>query len=62
MDRDGGQGVARREFELSYPGLIRLHAAPLDGEAKGSTGMAFISRRWPGSRRMKRSRASAFRH
>ena len=39
MDRDGGQGMVRREFELSYPKprFIRLYAAPLDGEAKGST-------------------------
>ena len=44
MDRDGGQGMVRREFELSYPKprFIRLYAAPLDGEAKGSTGMALI--------------------
>ena len=34
----------RREFELDYPRkrFIRLYAAPLDGEAKGSTGMALI--------------------
>ena len=43
MDRDGGQGAGRREFELvSQPRFIRLYAAPLDGEAKGSTGMALI--------------------
>ena len=45
MDRDGGQGVVRREFELHVipsQGLSGLYAAPLDGEAKGSTGMALI--------------------
>ena len=43
-DQEGGQSVVRREFELDYPRkrFIRLYAAPLDGEAKGSTGMALI--------------------
>ncbi len=43
-DHEGGQSVVRREFELDYPRkrFIRLYAAPLDGEAKGSTGMALI--------------------
>jgi len=43
-DHEGGQSVVRREFELEYPRkrFIRLYAAPLDGEAKGSTGMALI--------------------
>ncbi|MAE31308.1 MAG: PAS domain-containing sensor histidine kinase [Verrucomicrobiales bacterium] len=43
-DDEGGQSVVRREFELEYPRkrFIRLYAAPLDGEAKGSTGMALI--------------------
>ena len=44
MDHEGGRSVVRREFELDYPRkrFIRLYAAPLDGEAKGSTGMALI--------------------
>jgi len=44
VDDEGGQSVVRREFELEYPRkrFIRLYAAPLDGEAKGSTGMALI--------------------
>jgi len=43
-NHEGGQSVVRREFELEYPRkrFIRLYAAPLDGEAKGSTGMALI--------------------
>ncbi|MDP6794975.1 MAG: ATP-binding protein [Verrucomicrobiota bacterium] len=43
-DDEGGQSVVRREFELEYPRkrFIRLYAAPIDGEAKGSTGMALI--------------------
>ncbi len=43
-DHEGGPSVVRREFELDYPRkrFIRLYAAPLDGEAKGSTGMALI--------------------
>ena len=43
-NHEGGQSVVRREFELDYPRkrFIRLYAAPLDGEAKGSTGMALI--------------------
>jgi len=43
-DDEGGQSVVRREFELEYPRkrFIRLYAAPLDGEARGSTGMALI--------------------
>lgn len=44
MDREGSQGLVRREFDLSYPKprFIRLYAAPLDGHAEGSTGMALI--------------------
>jgi len=44
VDDEGGQSVVRREFELEYPRkrFIRLYAAPLDGEAKGNTGMALI--------------------
>ncbi len=43
-NHEGGQSVVRREFELEYPRkrFIRLYAAPLDGEAKGSIGMALI--------------------
>ena len=43
-DHEGGRSVVRREFERDYPRkrFIRLYAAPLDGEAKGSTGMALI--------------------
>ena len=43
-DHAGGGSVVRREFELDYPRkrFIRLYAAPLDGDAKGSTGMALI--------------------
>jgi len=43
-DPEGGRSVVRREFELDYPRkrFIRLYAAPLDGDAKGSTGMALI--------------------
>ena len=43
-DHEGGRSVVRREFELDYPRkrFIRLYAAPLDGDAKGSTGMALI--------------------
>src|SRR5882672_10983012 len=44
MDRAGGQGVVRHEFEVEYPRprFIRLYAAPLDGEAAGSSGLALI--------------------
>src|SRR5436309_7640939 len=43
-DRGGGQQVVRHEFEVSYPRhrFLRLYAAPLDGEATGSSGMALI--------------------
>lgn len=43
-DRDGGQQVVRHEFEMSYPRhrFLRLYAAPLDGEATGSSGIALI--------------------
>src|SRR3989441_5218780 len=39
LDRAGGQKVARHEFEVNYPRqrFIRLYAAPLDGEASGSS-------------------------
>jgi len=43
-DRAGGQQVARHEFEVNYPRhrFLRLYAAPLDGEASGSSGVALI--------------------
>ena len=44
LDRAGGPGVARLEFEVQYPRprVISLYAAPLDGEAGGSSGLALI--------------------
>ena len=44
LDKAGGQRVARHEFEVSYPRprFLRLYAAPLDGEASGSSGLALI--------------------
>lgn len=44
IDNSGGQGVVRHEFEVQYPRprFIRLYAAPLDGEATGSNGVALI--------------------
>ncbi|MSU62514.1 MAG: PAS domain S-box protein [Pedosphaera sp.] len=44
LDSAGGQKVVRHEFEISFPRrrLLRLYAAPLDGEASGSSGMALI--------------------
>lgn len=44
MDKDGGKRVMRHEFEVHYPRprFLRLYAAPLDGEAIGSSGMALI--------------------
>jgi PAS domain S-box-containing protein len=43
-DRAGGKRVLRHEFEVHYPRprFIRLYAAPLDGEAAGSSGVALI--------------------
>ena len=43
-DRTGGQQIVRHEFEVSYPRhrFLRLYAAPLDGEATGSSGVALI--------------------
>lgn len=43
-DQAGGPGVFRSEFEVDYPRprLLRLHVAPLDGTAAGSTGLALI--------------------
>lgn len=44
LDREGGGRVARYEFEVVYPRrrFLRLYAAPLDGEAAGSSGMVLI--------------------
>jgi PAS domain S-box-containing protein len=44
LDRAGGRHVVRQEFEVTYPRhrFLRLYAAPLDGEATGSAGVALI--------------------
>ena len=44
MDAAGGQRVVREEFEVNFPRprFLRLYAAPLDGEAAGSSGLALI--------------------
>jgi PAS domain S-box-containing protein len=44
FDAAGGQRVARHEFEVHYPRprFLRLYAAPLDGEATGTAGVALI--------------------
>jgi len=44
LDNVGGQRVVRHEFEVNYPRarFLRLYAAPLDGEATGSSGVALI--------------------
>ncbi len=44
FDQAGGDRVLRQEFDVSYPRprFIRLYAAPLDGEATGSSGVALI--------------------
>lgn len=43
-DASGGEKIMRHEFEIHYPRprFIRLYAAPLDGEAIGSSGVALI--------------------
>ena len=43
-DQAGGGGGVRHEFEIQYPRprYLRLYAAPLDGEAAGSAGVALI--------------------
>ncbi len=43
-DSAGGEKIMRHEFEIHYPRprFIRLYAAPLDGEAIGSSGVALI--------------------
>lgn len=44
FDRAGGMKISRHEFEVTYPRprLISLYSAPLDGDAIGSSGVAFI--------------------
>jgi two-component system, sporulation sensor kinase E len=44
LDRAGGQRVARHEVEVAFPRprFLSLYAAPLDGEASGSSGLALI--------------------
>ena len=44
LDKAGGQHVVRHEFEVEYPRprFLRLYAAPLDGDAAGSSGLALI--------------------
>lgn len=44
MDAGGGERVNRHEFEIHYPRprFLRLYAAPLDGAAIGSSGVALI--------------------
>jgi two-component system, sporulation sensor kinase E len=41
---NGRQRTTRHEFEVAYPRqrFLRLYAAPLDGEAKGNSGMVLI--------------------
>jgi two-component system, sporulation sensor kinase E len=43
-DAAGGPGVVRHEFEVQHPRprYLRLYAAPLDGQAAGSSGVALI--------------------
>lgn len=43
-DQSGGPHFTRHEFEIHYPRprFLRLYAAPLDGEAMGSSGVALI--------------------
>jgi len=44
FDSKGGPAVVRHEFELHFPRsrFLRLYAAPLDGQAAGSSGLALI--------------------
>jgi PAS domain S-box-containing protein len=44
FDLAGGEHVTRLEFEVHYPRprFLRLYAAPLDGDKKGSSGVALI--------------------
>ena len=43
-DAAGGARITRHEFEVDYPRprFLRLYAAPLDGQAAGSSGVALI--------------------
>jgi PAS domain S-box-containing protein len=43
-DQNGGKRVVRHEFEVHYPRprFLRMYAAPLDGDAIGSSGLALI--------------------
>ena len=43
-DAAGGAHITRHEFEVDYPRprFLRLYAAPLDGQAAGSSGVALI--------------------
>ncbi|MCI0746819.1 MAG: ATP-binding protein [Verrucomicrobia subdivision 3 bacterium] len=43
-DSSGGQRIMRHEFEVSYPRprYLSVYAAPLDGDAEGSSGLALI--------------------
>ncbi len=44
LDHEGGAQVLRQEFEVTWPRprFFRLFAAPIDGEAAGSAGLALI--------------------
>jgi two-component system, sporulation sensor kinase E len=44
IDKHGGQHATHHEFEITFPipRFLRLYAAPLDGDSKGSSGMALI--------------------
>ena len=44
LDRAGGHGMFRTEFEVEYPRhrLIRLNVRPLDGAAQGSSGLVLV--------------------
>lgn len=44
LDHAGGQTVARHELEVTYPRhrFLSIYAAPLDGQATGSSGLALI--------------------
>jgi len=43
-DSAGGAGIVRQEFEVHFPRprFLRMYAAPLDGQAAGSSGVALI--------------------
>src|SRR5271170_6314828 len=44
LDSAGGPRVARHELDVQFPRprFLRMYAAPLDGEARGSSGLALI--------------------